>query len=115
MSKTFQKVAAPEFKASFSFADLCLRCSPHESEKQEVSYTGRKATLTPDCLNHWGNPEDGHSGSGSILEHAHTRPGVGVGAWEWMGLTHSSAVNLMYQNMAYMVGESLSPPKRLEF
>lgn len=43
---------------------------------------------------------------GGILEEAHTRPGDGVGAWEWMGLTHSSAVHLMFQTMAWLVRAS---------
>lgn len=73
-------------------------------------YTGREATLTPDCSNHWSDEEDRRGDGVGRASWSTLTPGLGggVGAWEWMGLTQSSAVNLMFQNMAYLVDENFS-------
>lgn len=104
-------MVAPECKDSFSLADLlCLRRSPLESENQEVLYTGRKATLAR-LLKPLG-PEDGWWG-----EHPGGRSHP---AWGWGGSLGVDGADTFISSESDvskqgLVGESLSPPKRLEF
>lgn len=71
----------------------------------------------PDCLNHWGNPEDGRRGEGRHGGH----PGGGSHpAWGWGGSLGVDGADTFISDASDisnhgLVGEGLSPPQRVEF